>query len=184
MLQRSFALSSLRAVSRLDQAKHKISGEPKFSEGRHVLIRRVLCEAAEHDPGNIAGRSGDLGNHRPDRDLRGPVRRKAKGSSRYGREGDRSEPMGSGQIDSGSIAGGQQSLLTAASAAPNRTDGMNYVFGWQPVAARDLSAARCAAAEHSAFFEEFFSCSIVNGAVNTAATEERAVRSINDGVDS
>src|SRR5690606_32107484 len=57
------------------------------------------------------------------------------------------------------------------------------VSGEKPVAAGDLRIARLAAAERPAFLEKFRAGCAVDGAVDPAAAQKRAVGRVHDGVD-
>ena len=96
---------------------------------------------------------------------------------------DRSKPMRGGKIERRAIAGRQQLLLALAAAAPHRPDRVDHMLGRQPIAARDLGAAGLAAAERPAFGEQFRSGGAMDGAVDAAAAEQRAVRRIDDRIE-
>src|SRR5215813_7551847 len=46
------------------------SGKPEFRKGRHVMLRRIAGEAAEHGALQAAGCGGNLRRHGADRDAR------------------------------------------------------------------------------------------------------------------
>ena len=83
----------------------------------------------------------------------------------------------------GAIAGGEQFLLALVTAAPDRPDRVNDVPGLEPVAAGDLGGTGVAAAQRLAFGQELGSGGAMDGAVDAAATEQRPVGRVDDGID-
>ena len=65
---------------------------------------------------------------------------------------------------------------------PARTDSMNDIFAGQLIALRDFCAPGFAAVERFTFRQQLRSCSTMNAAVHTAATQQRLVGSVDDGV--
>ena len=59
---------------------------------------------------------------------------------------------------------------------------MNDIFAGQLVALRDFCAPGFAAVERFTFRQQLRSCSTMNAAVHTAATQQRLVGSVDDGV--
>ena len=59
---------------------------------------------------------------------------------------------------------------------PARTDSMNDIFAGQLIALRDFCAPGFAAVERVTFRQQRRSCSTMNAAVHTAATQQRLVR--------
>ena len=86
------------------------------------------------------------------------------------------------ELDGAAIAGGQQLVLAAIAALPHRSDGVNDVTGRKPVPFGDLCIAGHAAMKLAAFRDEIRTSRAMNGAVDTAATEKGAVRSVDDRV--
>ena len=60
---------------------------------------------------------------------------------------------------------------------------MDHVPGLEAITARDLGAAGVAAAERTAFGQQFRPSRAVNGAIDAAAAEQRAVGGIHDCID-
>ncbi len=87
------------------------------------------------------------------------------------------------QHQRGGVAGGEQILLVAAAAVPDRPDRMDHVPGLEPVALRDLRRAGLAAAERPAFGQQLRPRGAMDRAVDAAAAEQRRVRRVHDGVD-
>ena len=84
------------------------------------------------------------------------------------------------------IAGSEQLFLALVAAAPDRPDCMDDVLCLQAIfaAARDLGRAGTGAGvERAALGQQFRSGGAMDGAVDPAAAEQRAVRRIDDGVD-
>src|SRR5262249_13370525 len=66
----------------------------------------------------------------------------------------------------------------------DRSDGMDHVAGRQPVTTGDAGFTGRAAAERGAFGPELRPGCTMNGAIDAAATEERAVGRVDDRIDS
>src|SRR6266851_3864280 len=66
---------------------------------------------------------------------------------------------------------------------PYRADGMNHVARGQLIAAGDLGLAGRAALKRSALGEEIGSGRAMDGAVDTAAAQQRSIGGVDDGVD-
>src|SRR5947208_17179271 len=107
-----------------------------------MMIGCALGEAAKYDIGDSAVRRRQFSRHRTYGDARGAICREPIDTSRYRREGDRSEPMFGGKIERRAVAGGEQLLLLPRRpAAPDRADGMDHVLGRQSIAAGDFGGA-------------------------------------------
>jgi hypothetical protein len=143
---------------------------------------RIGREAAEHDPPD-AGRAGDLRGRGADGDARSARGRKPVDAGRDRGERDRVQAMLGGQGERGAIAGGEQCLFAQVAAAPDRSDRMDDVPGLEAVAAGDLGGAGVAAAQGLALGQQLRAGGAVDGAIDAAAAEQRAVRCIHDGVD-
>jgi len=76
------------------------------------------------------------------------------------------------KLDRTGVAGSKIGIFPAATTMPDRADGMDHVLGRQPVSASDLGVAGLAAAERAAFVKQFRAGRAVDGAVNTAATQQ------------
>ena len=87
------------------------------------------------------------------------------------------------ELERRAVAGGEQIFFAAAAAAPDRADGVDDMPGRQPVAARDLGGAGRAAAEGLARRKQFRPGGAMDGTVYTAATQQRRVGGVDDGID-
>lgn len=63
-------------------------------------------------------------------------------------------------------------IFAASAAMPDRADGMNHVFGRQPITAGDLGIAGVAATERATFLQQFGPRCAVDGAVDATATQQ------------
>lgn len=90
--------------------------------------------------------------------------------------------MAPAEFDRTGVTGGKMGIFPALAAMPDRTDGMDHVFGRQPVSAGDLGIAGVAATERAAFVEQLRARGTVDGAINTAAAQQRRVGRVDDGV--
>src|SRR5262249_46414127 len=83
----------------------------------------------------------------------------------------------------GAIAGGAQTLLAIAAPAPHWSDCVDDVLGLQAIAAGDLGRSGLAAAQRPTFDQQLGSGGAMDRTVDPAATEQRAVRRVDDRVD-
>src|SRR5947209_11974217 len=90
--------------------------------------------------------------------------------------------MRSAQFDRASVAGGKRRILGLVSTTPDRADGVDDVLRRQPVAPGDLGIARLAAVQRTALYQKLWPCSAMNGAIHSAATEQRRIRRVDDRV--
>src|SRR3954454_13848805 len=86
------------------------------------------------------------------------------------------------KFERAAIAGGQRLILVLSTAMPHRPHGMDHMPRGKPVAFRDFGVAGSAAAEAATFGQKFWPGGAVDGAIDAAAAEQRAVRSVDDGV--
>src|SRR5689334_995238 len=86
------------------------------------------------------------------------------------------------KLDGPTIAGCQLLILAAVAAVPDRPDRMDYMLCRQPIAFGDLGAAGLAAAKDAALFEKPRAGAAMNRAVDAAATKQRRVGGVDDGV--
>ena len=84
--------------------------------------------------------------------------------------------------EAASIAAREQFILTVVAAVPDRADSVNDPFGGEFVAARDFGLAGGAAAERTAFRQQFRAGGAMNGAIHPAAAEQRRVGRIHNRV--
>ena len=77
----------------------------------------------------------------------------------------------------------QQRGFVAVAAAPDWTDGVDNVAGFQTIAAGDFRLAGGATAQGPALRQQIGAGGAMNGAVHTAATQQRRVGGIHDGID-
>ena len=147
------------------------------------MLRRAFGETAEDDARERARLGGQFGRNGADRDARRAVGGKRIDAGRDRREGNRGEIVAGCEIERSAIAGREQRILVRSAAMPHRTDRMDDVFCREPIAARDLRRARLAAAERTAFGEQFRSGRAMDRAVDAATAEQRAVRGVHDRID-
>src|SRR5204862_6742611 len=121
----------------------------------------------------------DFGHGNPRR----PVPGKAVNPGRDGWEGNRLKTLLAGDCQAGAVAAGQNVRFACIAAAPYRTDRMNDMPGWQPIAAGEPCLSRWAAADLAALGEEFRAGGAVNRAIDPAAAEQRGIGGIDDRVD-
>ena len=79
-----------------------------------------------------------------------------------------------GDLEAAAVARRQQLGLAVVAAAPHRTDGVDHPAGREAVARRRLGVAGRAPAEQPALGQQLGSGGAVDGAVDAAATEQRA----------
>ena len=99
------------------------------------------------------------------------------------REGDGFDAVFDSQREAVAITGSQQVRFAVIAAIPDRADRMNDEFRRQLVATRDFRFTGAATIERAAFFQQLRAGGAVYCAVNTAATEERGVGGVDDGID-
>src|SRR4029079_11784969 len=87
------------------------------------------------------------------------------------------------KIERGAITARQKRLLILVAAAPYRTYRVDHVPGLETITARDLGAAGVAATQRTAFGQQFRPGRAVNGAINAAAAQQRAVGGIHNCID-
>ncbi len=81
------------------------------------------------------------------------------------------------------VATCQEFVFISVTVTPDRTDGMNDPFGWQPVTFGDFGLARGPSAQFSAFFQHFGPGCAVDCSINSAPAQQCCVRRINNRVD-
>lgn len=91
--------------------------------------------------------------------------------------------MGLSKRDGPAVARCQRSILAMTAAVPHRTDSVNHVPRRQPEPGSDLGVASGAATERTASGQQLRTGRTMNGTIDTAATQQRAVRRIDDGID-
>ena len=121
---------------------------------------------------------GDL----PHGDVCGLVKRISVDAATYGGKDYGAQMMLEGKFKGGAVAAGKQFRLMIIAAAPDRPDGMDDMAGGQVIASGDFRLAGMTALELPALCKESRSGGTVNGPVNTAAPEQRAVRGIDNGI--
>src|ERR1700680_2541716 len=92
-------------------------------------------------------------------------------------------PRSRANRQAGPVAARQDREFAVSTAAPDRADGMNDVPSRQPIAARQPSLPRRAAAERAAFREQLGAGGAMDRAVDTAAAEQRGIGGVDDRVD-
>jgi hypothetical protein len=81
------------------------------------------------------------------------------------------------------ITGGEQLLFVVRAAAPDRSDSVNDMPGLQPVPGGYFRRSGRAAAERSAFGQQFRPGRAMNGAIHTAAAQQALIGGIHDDID-
>ena len=111
--------------------------------------------------------------------------RKAIDAGRDRRKGKRCQLVRGGKIERacGSSRASSASSLVAA-AVPHRADGMDDVPRLEPVAARDFGRRRSRSRRASRIPPQFRSRGAMDGAVDAAAAQQRAVGGVDDRIDS
>src|SRR5215831_20421592 len=88
------------------------------------------------------------------------------------------------QFETAAIAALEQVVFVVAAAMPYRTDSVKDPFGGQVKARCGLGVSGSAAAQFAAFCQQFRPCRTVNGAVDSAATQERGIGRVHDCIHS
>jgi hypothetical protein len=126
--------------------------------GRQRVDHRIHC-----NPGCALGRKGvDAGGD--------------------GGKGDRRQAVRLAQLQRPAIARRQRLVLAFAAAMPDRSDGMNDMRCGQTIALGDLGIAGRAAAKRAAFGEQLRPGRAMDCAIDAAATEQRGICGVDDGV--
>jgi hypothetical protein len=86
------------------------------------------------------------------------------------------------QRDRAAIARGQRRILAVTAAVPYRPDGMNDMPRRQAIAFGDFGVAGVAAVQRVAFGEQLRPGRAVDGAIDAAAAQQRAIRGVDDRV--
>lgn len=159
------------------------SGQSEIGKSGGVMIGGGLREAAEDDAPNAARCRGEFSRNRSDGDARGAVSRKSVDAGRDGRKRERDKTVGGGEVERGAIARRQHLILATSAAAPHRTNGVDDVLCRQPITARDFCCTGCAAAELFAFRAQRRSGRAMDRTIDAAATEQGAVRRVDDCVE-
>jgi hypothetical protein len=159
------------------------SGEPEFGKSHGVMAGSGRCEAAKHDTRDAARLGRDLGSDGRDRNARGAIRRESVDAGRDRRKRDRCQLMRSGEVERSPVARCEKVVLTTTAAMPNRADSVHDMPSRQQVTASDFGRTRIAAAECSAFGEQFRTRRTMDGAIDASAAKQRPVRRIDDGID-
>jgi hypothetical protein len=99
-----------------------------------------------------------------------------------GGKGDRSEPVGLAKFDCAGVAGGERLIFALGSGIPDRPDCVDYVSRRQPVTSRYLCPTGRAAAKRAAFGDKLRAGRAMNCPIDSAATQQRAIRRVDDDV--
>ena len=86
------------------------------------------------------------------------------------------------QLHGATVTGRERIVLALAAAVPDRADGMNDMPRRKLVAQSNFSVAGCAATKCAAFSEQPMSGGTMDRAIDAAPAEQRAIRSVDDGV--
>ena len=155
------------------------SGERLQAEHLLVDLRIPSAKAAEGDlkglgeaPGLVDGDGGRLAD------------RVAEDPRADGGKGDAPDlRVVAGDSEGVRVAGAEEVGLSALPVAPDRSDGMNDIPRRKQVAAGQFRLPGSAASEDPTLVKEFGSRRPMDGPVHPAATEERRVCGVDDGVD-
>jgi hypothetical protein len=158
-------------------------GQPEIGKGRDVMIGGVLRKAAEDNTPNPARRSGEFAGNGSDGDARGQIRRKTIDASRDGWKRKRHQTMTRAEINRGAIARRQQFVLAMIAAVPHRPDSVDHMLRRKPIGARDLYLTGLAPAEFFTFRAQLGAGRAMDGAVNTTAAKQCAVRRVDDCIE-
>ena len=90
--------------------------------------------------------------------------------------------MGLAQFDGADVVRGQRLIFARLSAVPDRTDGMNHMAGRQTVSTADFGFSGIAAVQQTAFRQKLRPCRAMDRAIDAAATEQRRIGGVDDGV--
>lgn len=115
-------------------------------------------------------------------DLRREFDRVAVDSGTDARESDCAYGVGRGELKRTTVARGQELWLPIPTAPPNWTNGMDDDLRGKAVAPCDLGIASLAPPEQATLVYKVRPSSPMNGSVYAAASKQRGVRSIDDGV--
>lgn len=157
------------------------SGKKSF-DGPSMDIGRIGTRTDQLDPAKSAAfleMTADRGHGRSGCEVDGVT----VGACADGREGDRSKPLLHGDFAATAIATREQRLLTARTALPDWTHGVNDVTAWQIPAAGQFGMTGLATSECAALLEQPGSGGPVNGAVDATAAEQCIVGCIDDRID-
>ena len=141
----------------------------------------VPGETAEDHFGDVRRCTEPVGD-RCHRDIGRAVGGEAIDPGGYRRIGQRRKRVGLTQFERATIAGGEQFVLARAAAVPDWTHGMDHMLRRQPISAGDFGVAGRAAMERAAFGEQFGAGAAMDRAIDAAATEQRRIRGVDDGV--
>ena len=97
-------------------------------------------------------------------------------------KGNGFQMMLSRQLQRAAVAGGKQLPLPGVPAPPDRAHRMDDIPGGQPIALRQLRLPRFTAAQLFAFGPQLRAGGAVNGAVHPAASEQRPVGGVDNGI--
>ena|SRR5882762_9143624 len=95
---------------------------------------------------------------------------------------DRAEAVGLAEMKSTAVAGGEQFILVLMAAMPDWSDGMNHVFGGEPVALRDLCVTGLAAIKSLALVIKLRPGGAMDRAIDATAAEKRCIGGVDDRV--
>ena len=91
--------------------------------------------------------------------------------------------MALAEPDRAGVAGRQRLILELAAAVPHRTDGVNHMPCRQTITLGDFGVPGLAAVERTAFGKQPGPGRAMDRAIDATATEQRGMRSVDDGVD-
>lgn len=80
------------------------------------------------------------------------------------------------------VAGNELFPFSVFTVPPARSDGMDHILAGQSISLRDFCTAGFAAAQRLTLGKQLRSCSPMDAAVNTAASQKRAVRRVDNSI--
>ena len=86
------------------------------------------------------------------------------------------------KLDTATIARGEQRVLVAGTAVPDRSDGVDHMSRREPITFGDLGVAGLAAVQRPTFDQQLGSRRSMNRAIDAAPAKEGRIRGVDDGV--
>jgi len=151
------------------------------SQSRFVQAGASAGKAAKCHVGDVRCRGQRLGDG-SNSDTGRAVGGKTIDASGNRRKSHRGNAVFPTELDRAAVAGSEQTILTAAAAIPDRPNRMDDVFGLEAITLGDLGVTDLAAVQHTAFEFEFSAGGAMNSTIDAAATEQRRIRRVNNGV--
>jgi hypothetical protein len=165
----SLAAGSIR--TRLAELSQRLRVQPG------ALVRKT---AKDHQPQRW--RRGQRLDRCRNRDPRRAIGGETIDAGGNGRKGNRSKVVGLAKFDRAPITRRQRFVFVLTSTVPDRAHGMNHMPRRQPITPGDFGVAGCTAMEGAAFRQQLWPGRTVDRTIHAAATEQRRIRGVDDGV--